>query len=126
MNVDFKLLDFNEILDEIDKRYFALKGNCGRLDVRWGKFSRDMNVELRRRMSSLGKYDSDRDRYMWLHAYWICCSQQLDWHMKKGSIARSKIKKLGKEKRTYLQGILTGKGPEISESKLLKKLMKKG
>lgn len=123
--MNFELMDFKSILEAIDKKYVELKGHCGRFDVRWGVFSTTMNRALRKRMEGLKPHDRDRDRFLWLHAYWICRSQLLDLHMKKSFVVGNKIKKMLKEAKSYRQFVLTGKGPEITEAELLGKLLRR-
>lgn len=123
---DFESMDFEEILEAIDDKYLECKGVCGRLDVRWGKFSTQMNRVLRKRKNELDKNDSNADRYLWIFAYWICRSKLLDLHMKNRNVVQGRIKRLKKEIKDYRRFVITGKNmPNISEKQLLEKLLKR-
>lgn len=68
-----------QYLDYIDKQYEQgrVKG-LSRLDILWSKWSREMNVEIRRRIDS--KEDPEELRLKYVYLYWLNRSQLLEVH----------------------------------------------
>jgi len=115
-----------QILDVILSNFETCKGKFNRLSVEWGKFSQSMNVILRKRTQSLDMDDPEREKLVWVHAYWICKSLLLDLHMKSKLFGQNKIKQLQKESKRLRDAVITGDGPKMDESELIRKLLKKG
>lgn len=125
MNIDFKTAEWKDILDCIDQHYVACKGICGRLDPHWGAFSVKMNTSIRKRVQGFDAGDPERDKYVWLFAYWVYRSQLLDLYMKSGILVQGKVKKLVRKAKKFRRAVITGIGPKMSEATLLKTLLGK-
>jgi len=59
----------------IDEKFAEFAGKIRRVDIKWGVWSRDMNLETRRR-TEMG--DPDTLILGLVFAYWMCMSQLLD------------------------------------------------
>ena len=71
---DYSIQDFMEL---IDTEFEEHVGKIGRLNVEWGIWSRDMNVEIRYRMTNI--QDNDMQIALGLvFSYWTTVSQLLD------------------------------------------------
>jgi len=96
-------------LQIIDEKYFeAKKERLSRFDVKWGKWSREMNLELRARIET--KTDPEELALKYVIIYWTLRSKMLELHHKSRILGKNKIKKLGDEAREIKVMILTGVG----------------
>jgi hypothetical protein len=93
----------------IDEKYSELKGKEDRLSLKWGHFSRGMNVQIREYIESLPEKSQIRERYHYTQIYWSCKSRLLDLHMKHKLLGKGKIKKESKMAKDIKSMILTGK-----------------
>lgn len=98
--------DIRNSVDLIDGKYReAKKKGISRFSVEWGRWSREMNVELRKKDGILFKY---------IFIYWTLKSQLLEVFFK----SPSKLVRLGKKRRlrkeiSDIKGIiLSGNAPE--------------
>lgn len=85
-----------EYVEYIDEQYLiAKKKKLSRLSVEWGKWSREMNLELRGRIES--REDPEELRLKYVIVYWTLKSQLLELHHSKPHSGRAKKKKVAKE-----------------------------
>jgi hypothetical protein len=93
----------------IDERYLeAKKERLSRINPKWGKWSAEMNRELRARIES--KKDPEELALKYVIIYWTLRSKMLELHHKSKFFGKNKIKKLGKEALEIKEMIITGKG----------------
>lgn len=92
--------EFVELIDE--KYQWAKMNKFSRMSVEWGKWSREMNLRLRKMIED-GVPDAIRLKYVM--NYWTMKSQLLELHQKKYSSGVKK-KKLAKELKEYKKMIL--------------------
>lgn len=113
----------NDFLDLIDEKYFcAKKKRISRLSVEWGKWSVEMNKELRERIES-GK-DSEELELKYVIIYWTLRSKMLELYHRSKFIGKNKIKKLGKQAQDIKKMIFEGGLKEIKYSDLAKEVLK--
>lgn len=98
-----------QFVEAIDQKYSELKGKEDRLSLKWGHFSRGMNLEIRKYCEQLPEKSQIRERYLYTQIYWSCKSRLLDLHMKHKLIARGKIRRENKMANDIRNMILTGK-----------------
>jgi len=98
--------EIRDLVDPIDKKYTEAKeAKVSRFSVEWGKWSREMNVEMRKKDGILFKY---------VFIYWTLKSQLLELFFK----FPSNSLKLGLKKRVWSEIedikkiILSGNVPE--------------
>lgn len=109
-------------VEYIDKKYIdAKKNKISRLDIEWGKWSREMNVILRDRINS--KKDPEELRLKHVIFYWTTKSQILEFYYKNRVLNAGKIKRRSKEAKKIRESIITGKG--LKEFELNKELTSK-
>ena len=107
------MMNKKEFLDFIDKKYWdAKKRRISRMSGEWGKWSREMNLELRKRIES-GK-DEEELELKYIVIYWTIRSQMLELFYENRFFGKNKIKKLGKEASDIKKLILTGDLEELS------------
>jgi len=111
-----------DFLDLIDEKYFgARKKRISRLSVEWGKWSREMNLELRERIES-GK-DKEELELKYVIIYWTIRSKMLELVHKSKFLRRNKIKKLAKEALDIKQIILTGTLKDVTFDQIIKRIV---
>jgi hypothetical protein len=97
-----------EYLQIIDERYYeAKKERISRLDIKWGKWSSEMNREIRKRIETK---DPDELALKYVIVYWTIRSKMLELHHKSKFFGKNKIHKLGEEALKVKNMILTGEG----------------
>jgi len=96
-------------IEAIDQKYSELKGTEDRLSLKWGHFSRGMNVEIRHYCEELPKESQLRERYHYTQIYWTCKSRLLDLHMKNKWIAQGRIRRENKMAKDIKHMVLSGK-----------------
>lgn len=113
-----------EYIELIDRKYLeAKKKKLSRMSVEWGKWSREMNLELRQRIES--RSDPEELRLKHVVVYWTLRSQLLELHYSKPNFGLVKKKKLSKECRQMKETILNSeklKDFELS-AEFIKKMM---
>lgn len=120
---DFSL---EELIETIDHYYTIMKGHVNRVSVEWGKWSRAMNLSLRRRQKALDEDDPEKDRLYYIHAYWIVRSRMIDQNLIHKLLRKSKLSKSRKELKQLKEFALGEKNPpKISEETLVKMLTEK-
>jgi hypothetical protein len=108
-------IDFNpeftpkDFINEIDRKYAELKGKEDRLSLKWGHFSRGMNVEIRKYTKALPDDLQLKEQYHYTQIYWTCKSKLLDLHMKHKLLSRGKIRRETKMANDIKNMVLTGK-----------------
>lgn len=113
-----------DFIEFIDRQYVEAKAwKLSRLDVGWGKWSREMNLVLRDRINS--KEDPEELRLKHVIVYWTLKSQILEFYHKKGFLHAGKIKKRKKEAAQARDAVLTGAGLQEFEmdANLAEKIM---
>lgn len=96
-----------EFVTYIDNKFFAAKkDNVSRMDVGWGKWSREMNLVLRERIES--KVDTEELALKNVFFYWILISQILEFYFKNKIINAGRIKKRTKEAKKIKEMIMSG------------------
>jgi len=114
MIVPEEVLDF---LKEIEENFARAKENrVSRMDVTWGKWSRDLNLRMRARQNETE--DPTKSLLVWLFMYWMNRSQLLELHFQHKLTKERAKKDLRVEgehiRRTILSGDPIGP-PEGSE-----------
>lgn len=123
--VDFDSMDIEQFLVAIDDHFTICKdGQFNRLSIEWGKWSRNMNISLRKHMEELEEEDEDRKKWLFVHAYWIIKSRLLNYHLKNRILMKKKIRIAVKELKEYRRYALGKNPPEISEQELARMLLK--
>lgn len=75
-----------EFVELIDAKFEEYVGTIDRIDIKWGVWSRDMNVEVKRRMD-MDTPNNEQVRLGLLFSYWIAISHLLDLlHNKKRGV----------------------------------------
>jgi len=118
--------EIRDLIDLIDKKYQeAKKVGLSRFSVEWGKWSREMNVELRRKM--LRKKEGILFKYVFI--YWTLKSRLLEVFFKSPSrmLKRGCKKRFQREADDIKEIILSGNMPEgeLTDKDLLKILLEK-
>ena len=91
MNREEKILEAIGYIDLINEQYFTHKKlKLGRYSEEWGKWSREMNIKLR-------KKEKENVLLSQVFGYWVIRSRQLDLHKRFPFTKRSMKKKLEKE-----------------------------
>lgn len=122
-NPEFTPKDF---IEEIDKRYMELKGKEDRVSLKWGHFSRGMNLQIREYLSQLPLNSQIREQYLYVQMYWTCRSRLLDLHTRNKIITRGRIRRETKMAKDIRSMILTGKFLKpISEDERIASFLKK-
>lgn len=98
-----------QFIESIDLKFAELKGKEDRLSLKWGHFSRGMNVEIRHYCEELPEDSQIRERYHYTQIYWTCKSRLLDLHMKHKLVARGKIRRENKMAKDIKSMVLSGK-----------------
>ncbi len=113
-----------ELLDYIDDQYrFAKRGRFSRFSIIWGTWSREMNLDLRKRIES--KKDPEELALKYVIIYWTIRSQMLELHYKSRFFGKTKIKRLAKEAKDIKELILTGDLKDISWEQAAKSVLNK-
>ena len=97
------------LIDAIDRKYLDLKGKEDRLSLKWGHFSRGMNIQIRRYLEELPDDLQLKEQYHYTQIYWTCKSKLLDLHMKNKMLSKGKIRREAKMAKDIKNMILTGK-----------------
>ena len=86
----------------IDEKFAEFAGKINRIDIKWGLWSREMNLEIRRR-TEMG--DSDALILGLVFAYWMTMSQLMDLVYKCKGLRRFLLEKKIKNKASEAQVI---------------------
>jgi len=113
-----------DFLHEIEQNYFfARSKRISRMDIEWGKWSRDINLRMRERQSQ--SEDPVKSLLIWLFMYWINRSELLELHFKYPITEEEKkeeVRDIGREMRKV---ILSGDPVGLPEgAELIGKLLK--
>jgi hypothetical protein len=101
-----------DYLDLIDKQYCQCKREgVSRLSVRWGIWSRKMNIEIR---SKIKLNDDQSTGYKYIFSYWATESQLLELHCKSKILKLGRKRELAKMAETLKAIILSG-GNELQK-----------
>jgi hypothetical protein len=115
-----------QILDSIDEKFESIKGKEDRLSLKWGHFSRGMNVEIREYTKKLDKSSELRERYHYVQIYWTCKSRLLDLHMRHRLLGQGKIRRENKMAKDIKKQILSHQPLRpVSENDLLSQFLGK-
>jgi len=113
--------EIRDLIELIDKKYSEAKeAKISRLSVEWGKWSREMNVELRKKDGILFKY---------VTIYWTLKSQMLEMFFKHPSkmVKVRRKKRMQKEiadiKKIILTGDVVGDG-NLTDTELQRLILK--
>ena len=116
------MTEAKEYIELINRKYFeAKKIRISRFSIEWGKWSREMNLELR---ESIKAEEPQSLVLKHIFIYWINKSKLLELYHK------SKIGNLGKKKRLEKEGaqlkkdILSGKLPKLTTETMKETLLK--
>ena len=98
-----------EYIELIDSKFQESKRDrISRYDLRWGKWSREMNLEIRKKIETY----KDKFEITMLKSilpYWLVTSELLELHFKSKVSGLSKKKKLSKDRQNIRNDILGGK-----------------
>lgn len=116
--------EIKDCLDLIDTKYrLAKEKKFSRFSIEWGKWSRKMNLEIRRKLESGGHPQEVLYRYIFI--YWVNRSQLLELHFKfkhKGSLKKQRAR----EGKRLKQIILSGDAPDaLTNDDMIRALFKK-
>ena len=98
-----------DLIEAIDRKYEELKGKEDRVSLKWGHFSRGMNMEIRNYLVELPEHSQIRERYLYVQLYWTARSRLLDLHKGHKLLSRGRIKRETKLAKDLRSMILTGK-----------------
>lgn len=111
-----------EYIEDIDRMYIECrKERLSRMDLKWGKWSAEMNREIRKRIEEQDDPDNVRLKYVFI--YWNLRSRLLEVYYKHRLGKNSLKKKLGKQleqTREFIFEIPLGKLREISTDEMRK------
>ena len=115
-----------QLLDSIDEKFEAIKGKEDRLSLKWGHFSRGMNIEIREYKDKLDNNSQLRERYLYVQSYWTCMSRLLDLHMRHKLVTRGRIRRERKMAKDLKRMILSNKPLiPVSENEQLSNFLKR-
>jgi len=84
-----------ECVEYIDKKFQeAYDKNLSRFSIEWGKWSREMNLETRKRIED---NDPESEKLKHVFGYWVVRSQILELYFNYNFLRKTKIKKLAIE-----------------------------
>jgi hypothetical protein len=116
------MTEAKEYIELIDQKYFEAKKNrISRFSVEWGKWSREMNLELRESTKAEAP-QSLLLRHVFI--YWINRSQLLELYYKGRISSLGKKKRLEKEGAQLKKDILSGKLPKLTTETMKETLLK--
>jgi len=106
----------------IDQKYFeAKKARISRFSVEWGIWSREMNLETQKLITS--KHPKSLElKYVFI--YWVNRSQLLELHYKSKILKSGLKKKLEKECADLKKNILTGGLSDITKEDMQQRVVK--
>lgn len=103
-------MEIEEYIKLIDDKYYEAKRNkISRFDILWGKWSREMNLEIKDRLQT--KNAPETPRLKMVVFYWIIRSQLLENYYKHTIQGFLKRKKLNNEANAMKEMILTDNIP---------------
>lgn len=109
-----------EFLAYIDEHFNdAKKKGISRMSVEWGKWSREMNLVIRKRLES--KSDPEEMFLKYVFVYWTAISQRLELNFKGRILNGGKIKKSAKEAEQIKKIIMKGRAGAENAAFLLGK-----
>lgn len=115
-----------QLLNSIDEKFEELKGKEDRLSLKWGHFSRGMNIEIGEYRDKLEKNSQLRERYLYVQTYWTCMSRLLDLHMRHKLLGQGKIRREKKMAKDLKKMILSNKPlVSVSESEQLSDFLRR-
>lgn len=115
-----------QFVEQIDLKYDELKGKEDRLSLKWGHFSRGMNIEIRRYLEQLPVELPLYERYHYVQIYWTCRSRLLDLHMKHKLVSQGRRKRENKMANDIKDMILNHKPLRpVSESEIIAGTLKR-
>jgi hypothetical protein len=93
-----------DYVEKIDTYFEMLKGKKPRIDLDWGLWSREMNLEIRDRINNR---DPQTRQLSMVFNYWLTVSQLLDleFRYRKGVFGKNKLKKKRQEVKLLRQAI---------------------
>jgi len=101
-----------EYIKEINENYWpAFKAKLSRMDIVWGKWSRQMNIRLRAEIA-FAEQEGDNllhQKLVDVFMFWQIRSQTLDLNHKNGILNKSKMKKKNKQAQKLFKFIRDGK-----------------
>jgi len=109
--------DILDYVDLIDRKFReAIERKLSRLSVEWGRWSREMNIELRKRIEQQPEFPQ-LVLYKYVFIYWVTRSKLLEVFFKyPAKLARMGLKKrLRKELSDIRKTILSGEMEDVSE-----------
>lgn len=112
-----------DYLDIIDKNFtLAVKKGLSRFSVEWGHWSREMNIEIRKRVNS---GDSETIPLKYVFVYWVIRSQILELkYRSKGFFSENKIKKRAREAKEISKSLREGSVlPDLSEEEINRRFL---
>jgi hypothetical protein len=97
-----------DFIEAIDRKFKELRGKEDRLSLKWGHFSRGMNVEIRKYLEVLPEETQLREQYHYTQVYWTCKSRLLDLYMRHKLLGKGRIRRENKMANDIKNMILTG------------------
>lgn len=101
-----------KFLEKIELNYYQAKTNGrSRMSIEWGKWSREMNLELRVKMKK-GYETNVLMKYLFM--YWINRSELLELYYKNPLFGKSKRKQLMRQGKKIKDIILSGNAVDVN------------
>jgi len=114
-----------EVMEAIDEKFESLKGKVNRIDLKWGIWSRIMNLYINSKRKVL-KPGDESTRWMFVAIYWTIRSRMLDLHMKHKITRAGRMRKETRDLKIVKSSILSPKPLNpISEKDLIKAVLRK-
>jgi len=116
MPVSQEIADF---VQEIDDNYKRARFNrVSRMDITWGKWSRDLNLRMRARQDE--SIDPNKSLLVWCFMYWMNRSQLLELYFKHRLTRERAKRNLAEEGEQMRKTIISGDpiGPPEGESQI--------
>ena len=108
-----------DYIQEIDDYFYSAKRKkLSRLSDEWGKWSREMNLRLRK----LIEEENNEVSYKYVFIYWINRSQLLDAYFKGKLKNMKKIASLKREAKKLLKAVKLGNDPDSLDGAEFKNL----
>lgn len=116
------MTEASEYIELIDQKYLEAKmTKISRFSVEWGKWSREMNLEI----NEIVKSETPQASMLRLvFLYWINRSKLLELYHKSKIGGLGLKKRLGEEGRYLKKGILSGRLPKITNENMKETILK--
>jgi len=101
-----------ELIEFIDNKYREYKGKVSRYSVEWGKWSREMNLDVRKKIETNHEY---KIFYQYIYIYSVNRSQLIELNFAPQILRQGKKKKIAKEGAKIKKYLLSGAFPKTGK-----------